>query len=263
MNTSGFSRLGFLSLGIALLGLSSATAYAQGAASQGLNANSAMSQLSAAFSGGKAVQRVQLSGNATWYAGSLEDSGTVTLTASADGSSLMQLILSASGQRSETQSGSGLNATCQWAGDDGIAHEIRSGSCWRPVLWFLPALTVQPSQLPSNIGVVDLGTGTVGSSTNAYRHLQTQLILNEPSNAQTTDIAQKITTDLGLDPVSMLPSVLAYSVYPDNGAPVAIAVEVRYSDYRAVNGVQIPFLIQRYVNGSLQLELRINSAEIA
>jgi hypothetical protein len=131
LNTSGFSRLGFLSLGIALLGLSSATAYAQGAASQGLNANSAMSQLSAAFSGGKAVQRVQLSGNATWYAGSLEDSGTVTLTASADGSSLMQLILSASGQRSETQSGSGLNATCQWAGDDGIAHEIRSGSCWR------------------------------------------------------------------------------------------------------------------------------------
>jgi hypothetical protein len=56
--------------------------------------------------------------------------------------------------------------------------------------------------------------------------------------------------------------VLAYSIHPDNGAPVAIAIEVHYSDYHAVNGVQIPFLIQRYVNGALQLEIQVSSAQI-
>jgi hypothetical protein len=65
-----------------------------------------------------------------------------------------------------------------------------------------------------------------------------------------------------LDTVTLLPAVLTYSLHPDNGAQFEIAVEVHYSDYRAVNGVHIPFLIQRYVNGSLQLEIRVSSAEI-
>jgi hypothetical protein len=60
-----------------------------------------------------------------------------------------------------------------------------------------------------------------------------------------------------------LPAVLAYTVHPDNGAQgVTIAIEVHYSDYRTVNGVQVPFLIQRYVNGSLQLEISVSSAQI-
>jgi hypothetical protein len=118
------------------------------------------------------------------------------------------------------------------------------------------------SQLPSNLGVVDLGMGTVGASPTAYRHLQGQLDFSSLPNSLSTYLAQQGSSDLGLDPVTFLPMVLAYSIHPDNGAPVAIAIEVHYSDYHAVNGVQIPFLIQRYVNGALQLEIQVSSAQI-
>ena len=255
-------RLSFLIIGIALITVLVVAAHAQGTSPKSESASGALSRLSAAFSGGQVVQRIQLSGNATWHTGSLEDSGTVTLNASTDGSSQMQLLLAASGQKTESQAGSGLSAKCQWAGADGVAHEIHSGSCWRSALWFLPALSIQPSLLPGNLGAVDLGVGTVGASGNTYRHVQTQLTLSSLPDAMAMNIARLSTTDIGIDPVTLLPAVLAYSVRPDNGAQVAIAVEIHYSDYRVVNGVQIPFLIRRYVNGALQLEIRVSSAQI-
>jgi hypothetical protein len=251
-------------LGIALTASVPTASAFQAKASLGTSASDALSQLSAAFSGGRVVQKVQLTGNASWYAGSLEDSGTVTLTASADGNSQMQLNLGATGQNTETQTGAGSDAVCQWAGSDGVAHELQAGNCWRPALWFLPALSLHPSLLPSNLRIVDHGMGPVGSDEKIYRHLQSQLIPNTKrlSSKIAADFMQKSITDLGLDQETLLPAALAYSVSPDNGAPVSIAVEIRYADYRTVDGVQIPFTIQRYVNGSLQLEIHLTSAQI-
>jgi len=243
--------------GITLLALPLHATFAQGA-----NAANVLNQMSAAFSGGKIVQNVQLSGNAIWHTGNLEDSGAATLTASSDGSSLMQLVLASAGQRAEIQTGSGLDATCQWAGADGVSHAINSVSCGRPVIWFMPTLSLQPSLLPSDLGVADLGMGTVGAVANTCRHLQSQLTLSGSPDPVSTDIAQMSKTDIGIAPNSLLPEVLVYSARPDGGAAIAIAVEVHFSDYRTVAGVQIPFLIQRYVNGSLQLELHLSSAEI-
>jgi hypothetical protein len=248
--------------GIAQIGSTMPAAFAQQTGAQGASAGSTVGELSAAFSGGKTIQNVQLSGDAVWYAGSLEDSGTVTLTASPDGSWQMQLLLGASGQRTETQTGAGSSANCLWAGSDRVTHQVDLGNCWRPALWFLPAFSLQPSLVTNSFGIADLGMGTVGASKTEYRHLQGQLNPSSLPNSQGTSIEQQGTADLGLDPVTLLPAVLAYSIRPDNGAQVAIAIEVHYSDYHAINGVQIPFLIQRYVNGSLQLEIRVYSAQI-
>jgi hypothetical protein len=114
----------------------------------------------------------------------------------------------------------------------------------------------------STIGsVVDLGIGTVGANGGTYRLLQAQVW---PTDALPTDAAQiatMSTTTVGLDPASLLPVVLVYSVPPDSGALSSVAIEIHYSDYRVVNGVQIPFTIQRYINGSLQLQISVNSAQ--
>jgi hypothetical protein len=255
--TSRFSGLSLPFLGIALLSVPSSLAYAQGSAPPSASSGGAFGQLSTAFSGGKVVQSVQLTGNATLHAGSLEDSGTVSLTASTDGSSQMQVDLATTGQRSETQTGAGSGATCEWAGKDGVAQPVDERNCWKPTLWFLPAFSLQPSLLPSYLGIIDLGLDTVGSSPNVYRHLQSQLGF---SGLQA--LMQQSTCDLGLDPTSFLPSVLAYSVFPDNGVQIPIAIEIHYSNYQAVDGAQIPFHIQRYVNGSLQLDILLSSAQI-
>jgi hypothetical protein len=134
--------------------------------------------------------------------------------------------------------------------------------CWRPVIWFLPPLSLQPSLLPSYLGAVDLGSSTIGFGTAMYRHLQGELVLPSLTTKLAGDIMQRSTVDLGLDPASLLPAVLTYSVRPDNGAPVPIAIEIHYSNYQTVNGVKVPFTIQRYVNGSLQLDIAVTSAQV-
>ena len=60
--------------GITLLALPMRATFAQGD-----SVASALGKMSTAFSGGKVIQSVQLSGNATWDVGSRGDSGTVTL----------------------------------------------------------------------------------------------------------------------------------------------------------------------------------------
>lgn len=233
-----------------------------GQATQGQNANGVLGQLIAAFSPGIVVQQVQMMGTATWNAGSLQDSGTVSLTASTGGSSQMRLDLSSLGQKTETQTGAGESADCQWSGADAVVHEVDATNCWRPALWFLPALSFQPSLLPNYLGVVDLGIGTVGSGTQAYRHLQSQFMFSDLTSPLATKVTEMSATDLGLDPTSLLPAVLAYSIHPNDGSSAPIAIEIHYSNYQTVNGVQIPFLIERYLNGSLQLTINVSSAQI-
>ena len=230
--------------------------------STGTTATTLLNQLSTAFSGGNVVNQVQLTGNATWQVGSLNDSGTATLSAASTGSAQLQLSLSASGQRTETQSGEGINLSCTWTGADGTTHAIDPGNCWRPMLWFLPPLSLQPSLVSSSLGAVDLGTSTVGFGTTTYRHLQSQLVLPDMSSALASTMMQRSTADLGLDPTSLLPAVLAYTIWPDNGAAIPIAIEIHYANYQLINGVQVPFSIQRYVNGSLQLQITVTSAQV-
>lgn len=226
------------------------------------SATALLAQLSTAFSGGNVVNQVQLTGTASWHAGSLNDTGSASLSAATTGSSQLQISFSSSGARTEAQSGQGTNLACTWSGEDGVTHTIDPGNCWRPVLWFLPPLSLQPSLLPSYLGAVDLGTSTVGFGAATYRHLQTDLVLPSLSTSLAGDIMRRSTADLGLDPTTRLPAVLAYSIRPDNGAPIPIAIEIHYSNYQAISGVQIPFTIQRYVNGSLQLEVDVSAAQV-
>lgn len=237
--------------------------YAHGqAVSSGTNAHGALVQLSTAFASGAIVHDVTLSGNATWYAGSLVDTGTVTLTASSNGASQMQLELSSSGSRTESQTGTGMSTTCQWVGDDNKPHVVDSQNCWKPTLWFLPAFSLQPSLTPNYVGLVDLGTGTVGPSSTIYRHLQCQVTFSGLPDSLASAVAQQSTTDIGLDTVTLLPAIVTYSLLPDSGAITPVQVSIEYANYQIVNGAKIPFLVRRFVNGALQLELQVSSAQI-
>src|SRR5437762_8299184 len=77
----------------------------------------------AAFSGGKPVTSVTMSGTASWHYGSDQQSGTVELTANADGSSRLELHLD-KGTRIETQSAFNADPHCTWTGFDGVEHKV-------------------------------------------------------------------------------------------------------------------------------------------
>ncbi|HEY6849202.1 MAG TPA: hypothetical protein VI320_23750 [Terracidiphilus sp.] len=237
-----------------------AAVFAQQTLPQQTNATALIGQMSNAFSGGQVIHQITLSGNAIWHTGGQDDSGPVTLTATMAGEFQMTLQLSR-GQKLETQTGTGAGAACNWAGSDGKAHNIDLGNCWKPAVWFLPAISLQPSMLSSSLVAADLGQGEIGSDSTSYRHLNTQLKLTGFSAATIDSMEKRSATDIGLDPTTMLPAVLEYKVHPDNGASIPISIEAHYSNYQDVNGVKIPFLIQRSINNCLQLEITVTSAQ--
>ena len=226
------------------------------------DASAILSQISNVFSAGKAVSQLQLSGSATWYSGGSEDSGAATLTATASGSAQMQLSLAEKGLWTESQGDIGPDMDCQWAGADGVAHSGDAMNCLRPVVWFVPMISLQRSLIPSTFGMTDLGIARVGSRPDSYRHLQGQFVFSNMPMSLTKDLMQRSTIDIGLDPTSYLPAVLTYTVQPDSGSLTPIVIEIRYFNYTTVNGVQVPFEIQRYLNGSLQLDIVVKQAQV-
>lgn len=61
---------------------------------------------------------------------------------------------------------------------------------------------------------------------------------------------------------SLLPTALTFKLHPDNDANLDLLVEIKFSDYRPVNGVMVPFRVQKYVNGGLVQDFFIDSAAV-
>jgi len=220
-----------------------------------------VSQISNSFSNGEVVHNIQISGNAMWYLGNQGDSGSVVLTASSDGQSEVQLDLQTLGQRTETQAaGTPPDAACAWSGSDGVVHQIHTSNCSKPLLWFLPCFSLQSSLSSDNVDLVDLGIETDGLA-QAYRHVRIQLS-SSTSDSIPADFTSRTAMDLELSPQVLLPASLTYTITPDDGASTPIPFKILYSDYRSVDGVEIPFLIQRYANGALQLEIHVSSVSV-
>jgi hypothetical protein len=57
--------------------------------------------------------------------------------------------------------------------------------------------------------------------------------------------------------VTFLPVSTTFNTHPDSNANVNIAVEVAYSDFRRVDGVLIPFEMEKKVNGINELSVSI------
>jgi hypothetical protein len=66
--------------------------------------------------------------------------------------------------------------------------------------------------------------------------------------------------DLYLDAKTFLPVALSFSAHPDTNALVNIPVQVQFSNYQTVGGVRVPFHVQKYLQGSLFLDLAASQA---
>jgi hypothetical protein len=57
-----------------------------------------------------------------------------------------------------------------------------------------------------------------------------------------------------------LPTELAFNLHPDNNLGENVPIRVKYSDYRPVNGLQVPFHLQKFMNGTLMWDVELESA---
>jgi len=223
-------------------------------------ASTLLAQSAAALGASGSISDVTLTGTAQSIAGSDDESGTVIMKAMAAGESRMDLTLSAS-NRSEIRSvDSNGNLLGAWSGSDGIQHAISYDNLLTDSSWFFPALTL--NRLLNNTAVVGTYIGQETLNGQSVLHVS----LSQPPaglTGQQAALPQHLTQmDFYLNPTTMLPVALSFTTHPDNNALLDIPVQIQFSNYQNIGGVQIPFLVQKFLNGSLSLNLQVQSATL-
>lgn len=232
----------------------SSTAVTQNPAAVMLAARSA-----ALLSGGIQIADVTLTGTATRVAGSDTGSGTVTLMALGTSNSRMDLSLS-DGTFSEMRTSVSGAPQGRWLAPNGSYNSMAMHNCFTDAAWFFPALTLLSRASNPNLAITYVGQETKNGI--AVQHLQ----FARSSGAQVPGFGDPLLTlsaiNVYIDSSSLLPVAFAFDTHPDNNALLNIPVEVDFSNYRSVNGAQVPFRIQKFLNGSLFLDLTIQGAAL-
>jgi hypothetical protein len=233
--------------------------WAQQAAPPNVQGAVLLQQAFGALAGTMSITDVTLSGTARRIAGSDDESGTVVLKALATGQSRMDFAFP-SGQRGEIRSiSSDGSPVGTWTGPDGKSHAVSEHNLMTSSTWFQPALVVG--------GLISLNqiVSYVGQETKngaSVLHLTTSQQFPDTPVRIATLLQHLSQVDVFLDSATLLPTTLAFNVHPDNDAGLDIPAEVRFSDYRAINGVQAPFHVQEYLNNGLVLDLQMQSVTL-
>lgn len=230
-----------------------------------------------ALTGGAPVSDVTLTGTVQRIAGSDNETGTASVKGTALGDSRLDLSLPA-GNRSEIRNHAALpllgslpplapTAATQavqragaWIGPDGVIHGMATHNVMTDATWFFPPSTL--ARILSSGGYILSYVGPETLNGQSVTHLQ----VSQPLPATMT-VPQQVATlmlhlsqmDLYLDSTTLLPVALDFNVHPDNNAGLDIPAEIQFSNYQPVNGVQVPFHVQRYLNNGLVLDLQINN----
>jgi hypothetical protein len=218
----------------------------------------------AAQGGSSPITDVTLTGTARRIIGSDDETGTVVLKALATGETRVDLSFP-SGDRSEVRTNSEKGPVGQWRGPDGALHPIPLHNLMADDSWFFPAFVLR--RLSSSQGFVARLAGNETRNGIAVQHIssfqQTPIWVGQAANVPPHMAAlfqHTSQVDLYLDSSSLLPVAMTFNAHPDNNAGRDFPIEIRFSDYHAVDGVQVPFHVEQYLNNGLILELQFDSA---
>lgn len=218
-----------------------------------------LQQSLSALAGGQTLSDVTLSGTARRIAGSDDDSGTAVFKALASGAGRTDLSLS-SGQRSEVCDLSASTPAGTWSGPDRISHPVVFHNLLSEPAWFFPAFAI--ARRLSTTGYVATYVGRETRNGQAVEHISVAQTSSAQPSAGST-LSQHLTqVDFFLDSTSLLPSAISFNTHPDDNALLDIPVEVQFSDYRAVNGTQVPYHIQKFLNNSLLLDFQVQTVTL-
>lgn len=210
----------------------------------------------AALTGGLFLRDVTLSGTARRIAGSDDEAGTVVIKALAGTGARIDLSLP-SGPRTEIRNTSSLPVAGSWSGPDRLTHMMFSHNLltdpgWSPV-FTLGALLSSPN-------VVITYVGLESHDGRAVLHISAAQQFATITGDLSILLQHLSQTEVFLDATTLLPAAIAFNIHPDDKANVDIPTEIDYSDYQTVDGAQIPFRVQKFINNTSVLELQFTSA---
>lgn len=234
------------------------SATAQQATASAPQATALLQQCLAALTGGHPVIDVSLSGTAERVAGSDDESGSAMLKALAAGASRVELGLP-SGNRLEILNITSSKAVGAWSGPDGVSHPVAYHNLLLPPAWFFPLFPVTSGL---SAGYVATYIGHETRNGQGVEHLAISQKASSLVSSGALPFEHLSQIDFFLDSTTLLPAAIAFDTHPDDDALLNIPVEINFSNYTSVNGVQVPFHVQRCINGSLSLDLQLESAVI-
>jgi hypothetical protein len=211
----------------------------------------------AALSPNVAITDITLSGSVRRIAGSDDQSGTAILKALSSGAARVELSLY-SGTLSEIYNSSASGPAGAWSGPDGMSHPMQFHSLLAEPAWFFPTFAISRRLLGGYV-VTDIGAETHNGR--QVEHFSVQQSFSSPS-LPGIGIQHLTQVDFLIDSQTLMPTAVSFNIHPDDNALLDIPAEIDFSDYRHVSGVQIPFHIQKIVNGSLLLDIQVQNGSV-
>lgn len=236
----------------------------------------ALSAAVKALTGDASVTDVTITGTVARISGADNESGQATLIATIQGDSRAEFDF-ASGNRTEVRNHSALPpsgrsfpagaspapAVAQTIGewtDSGGSHLMAPHNVLTDGRWFCPIFPIVTFTTSQAYLIAYVGPETqFGES---VLHLTVTMSLpNGPSNYMA--LMQHLSQiEIYLDSTTQLPVLFSFTVHPDDDASIDVPVLIRLSDYRDVNGVQVPFHVERYRNQILDLDLHYTTVSL-
>jgi hypothetical protein len=215
---------------------------------------SLVSQSITSLGGSTSISDVTLSGTAVWSNGTDTETANATLMAKGTGESRFDMTLNA-GPRSEIRNDGSATAQGELFATDGSVNQWAYQNCLVNASWFFPQLSALGVTGDPTLIFVYVGQETRNGA--AVQHIQS----HRYSAHDSASTQQLSTMDIYLDATSFLPSAFVFSIHPNNDSTQNIPVEIDFSSYQALNGVQVPSHIQRYVAGNLGFDFSVTSAQ--
>jgi hypothetical protein len=126
--------------------------------------------------------------------------------------------------------------------------------------WFAPALMLSKLSSAQNVTVSYGGSETRNGL--AVQHLTVSKQFPGLPPRMSAEMQRLSQMEVYLDASTSLPVSVSFNTHPDNNAGRDFPVEIAFSGYQSVNGVQIPTHIQKYLNGALILDLQFQKADL-
>ena len=211
------------------------------------------------LNGGQGITDVLMTAAVKRIAGTRTE--TLNLVLKAKGTDLAKVDYGAVSTelRTETYVNSGGIPACEWVDAAGTPHLSSAENCIVPV-WWLPQLSplawvAEGAAVPVYVGRENY----LGSTVDHYA-IKKSFARPTPSvSANAARISLLATVDIYLDSNTGIPVALGYPIHPDSDGLTDLRVDVRFSDYRSVGGVLVPYRITRLVNGGVVLDITLAS----
>jgi hypothetical protein len=238
---------------------SSVSLEAQQTAASSAQSQQLLQRSLSALAGSQTLTDVTLSGTVRRITGADNDTGSASFKALASGAGRSDLSLS-SGPRTEIQNLSATFPAGSWSGPDGVAHAMAFHNLLTEPAWFFPAFAI--ARRLSTLGHVATYVGRESHNGQAVEHLSVSQTSPFPVISKGLSFEHLSQVDFFLDSTTLLPAAITFNIHPDRDAGLDLPVEVRFSDYRAVNGAQVPHHVQKFLNNSLILDFQADSVTL-